>query len=729
MKVNAIDLSAKLLATENITVVRSRVRTASFDIKSRVLTLPQWKEMSPLVEGMLVGHEVGHALYTDETYLEPIIENRKMMSYMNVLEDVRIEKLIKRKYPGIRKTMNEGYKELNEKDFFGVSKTPNLDTLNLIDRINLYFKAGYSCGVKFSQEEKVFVLRAEQTESPDDVIQLANDVYAFSKEQAEKRAQERKNTKNELDEADDEEELEQLEDLDDLESDFMDDSEMEDSNEKTDDEDDGFDKYEQPDAGRGRTELTQDQKDELLAQKMQQEVEEELESKTEKVFSEKLEELADESTEYNYYQLDEQYVFDPIVGFKQILSETKTIEEHYSERDKKEYEKFNLESGRVVNYLIKEFEMRKSATLYKRAQQSKIGSLDMKKIWSYKLNDDLFKRVMTMPKGKNHGMIFLLDWSGSMDAVLDDTVKQVISLAMFCQRAQIPYQVFAFSSQYQVCKTDEMQMKMRDKRQAYYSQDKVLSNAATDFALLEFFSSKMSNVEFNTMVRRLINHRNLRYVDSNDYGTGGTPLNEALGYMVNYIAQFIKTNSVEKMSLITLTDGEGGALQAGSRYSLDEYRHDRSTEYKKINMKHFLQDPVTKKTYELSRYSNYQTEAILRMIKDRYNVNSVGFYICRNARRDLAQAVKTNIPGFTGSEYNMVDIMRREFRENGFASIKNTGRDDLFIVPQNKLIVEDGEMVVDETQNARQIARNFSKMMAGRKTSRVLLNQFIGYVA
>ena len=730
MKVNAIDLSAKLLATENITVVRSRVRTASFDIKSRVLTLPQWKEMSPLVEGMLVGHEVGHALYTDETYLEPIIENRKMMSYMNVLEDVRIEKLIKRKYPGIRKTMNEGYKELNEKDFFGVSKTPNLDTLNLIDRINLYFKAGYSCGVKFSQEEKVFVLRAEQTESPDDVIQLANDVYAFSKEQAEKRAQERKNNKNELDEADDEEELEQLEDLDDLESDFMDDSEMEDSNEENDDEDDGFDKYEQPDAGRGRTELTQDQKDELLAQKMQQEVEEELESKTEKVFSEKLEELADESTEYNYYQLDEQYVFDPIVGFKQILSETKTIEEHYSEHDKKEYEKFNLESGRVVNYLIKEFEMRKSATLYKRAQQSKIGSLDMKKIWSYKLNDDLFKRVMTMPKGKNHGMIFLLDWSGSMDPVLDDTVKQVISLAMFCQRAQIPYQVFAFSSQYQVCKTDEMQMKMRDKRQSYYSQHKVLSNATTDFALLEFFSSKMSNVEFNTMVRRLINHRNLRYVDSNDYGTGGTPLNEALGYMVNYIAQFIKTNSVEKMSLITLTDGEGGALQAGSRYSLDEYRHDRSaTEYKKINMKHFLQDPVTKKTYELSRYSNYQTEAILRMIKDRYNVNSVGFYICRNARRDLEQAVKCNLPGFTGSTYNMVDIMRREFRDNGFASIKNTGRDDLFIVPQNKLIVEEGEMVVDEKQNARQIARNFSKMMAGRKTSRVLLNQFIGYVA
>jgi hypothetical protein len=353
----------------------------------------------------------------------------------------------------------------------------------------------------------------------------------------------------------------------------------------------------------------------------------------------------------------------------------------------------------------------------------------MKKVWSYKLNDDLFKRVMTMPKGKNHGMIFLLDWSGSMDAVLDDTVKQVISLAMFCQRAQIPYQVFAFSSQYTICKTDALGMKLNDKRRAHYSQDKLLSNASTDFALLEFFSSKMSNVEFNTMVRRLINHRNLRYVDGNDYGTGGTPLNEALSYMVNYIGKFITSNSIEKMSLITLTDGEGGALQGGSRYSLEEYRVDYAPEYKKIQQKHFLQDPVTKKTYPLSRYSSYQTEAILRMIKDRYNVNSVGFYICRNARRDLAQAVKTNIPGFTGSEYNMVDIMRRDFRDQGFASIKNTGRDDLFIVPQNKLIVEEGEMIVDEKQNARQIARNFGKMMAGRKTSRVLLNQFIGYVA
>ena len=60
------DLSAKLLATENVSVVRASVRTASFDIKSRVLTLPIWKDMTPEIEDMLIGHETGHALFTTD---------------------------------------------------------------------------------------------------------------------------------------------------------------------------------------------------------------------------------------------------------------------------------------------------------------------------------------------------------------------------------------------------------------------------------------------------------------------------------------------------------------------------------------------------------------------------------------------------------------------------------------------------------------------------------------
>ena len=131
----------------------------------------------------------------------------------------------------------------------------------------------------------------------------------------------------------------------------------------------------------------------------------------------------------------------------------------------------------------------------------------------------------------------------------------------------------------------------------------------------------------------------------------------------------------------------------------------------------------------VDRNGTTQTEAILRLIKDRYDVNSVGFYICRNARGELSGAIRNNLAGFTGNLDIMVDTMRKEFKENGFASIKNTGRDDLFIVPQNKLTFEDTDIVVEEKQNARQIARMFTKQMNGQRTSRVLLNQFIGYVA
>ena len=181
------NLSARLLATENISVVRANTVTASFDIKSRVLTLPMWNDMTPEIEDMLVGHEVGHALYTGEKYMDPIIENPKMKSYLNVLEDVRIEKLIKRKYPGLRKRMSDGYKQLNERDFFGVKKVASMEALILIDKINLYYKAGYACGVTFSPEEKMFVVRAERTETIEDVIQLAKEVYEFSKQQIEER--------------------------------------------------------------------------------------------------------------------------------------------------------------------------------------------------------------------------------------------------------------------------------------------------------------------------------------------------------------------------------------------------------------------------------------------------------------------------------------------------------------------------------------------------------------
>ena len=101
MNKNAKSYLAKLLATENISVEHKKVQTAYFDVKSRLLVLPIWKDMNEDITDLLIAHEVGHALFTPQSGWEDSIVKRKIpKSFLNVLEDARIEKLIKRKYRG-----------------------------------------------------------------------------------------------------------------------------------------------------------------------------------------------------------------------------------------------------------------------------------------------------------------------------------------------------------------------------------------------------------------------------------------------------------------------------------------------------------------------------------------------------------------------------------------------------------------------------------------------------
>lgn len=744
MEMKASDLSARLLATENLSVIRAKSRTASFDIKSRVLTLPMWKDMTPEIEDMLIGHEVGHALYTEYKYMEPIQENPKMMGYLNILEDVRIEKLIKRKYPGLRKRMNEGYKQLNDRDFFGIKSVPSLDGLLLIDKINLYFKAGFQCGVKFTPEEKEFVNRAERTETIEEVIQLAHDVYAFSKQQAEERKERMKNENPQ--DVEENEENTICGDLD-IDTDMN-------GNWNTEDEEDA-----DGDISKDLDPYKENGLDETFSDEHKQEDDEtNLESQTERVFRSKLEDLADENTEYKYWEFDTDYDYDPIVGYKKILNETISPEEwnqsdqhvyitrnmtteekiKYCDKMNKDFVSFKTESTRTVNYLVKEFEMKKSATLYKRARVSKIGSLDMRKLYAYKLKDDLFKRVTSIPQGKNHGMIMLVDWSGSMNEVLIDTMKQVVNLAMFCNRIQVPYRVLAFTTEYKEYLDRQLRENNKEaweknnnekhnKVLEKYTQGDIL-RTVDGFHLLELFSNKMNTSEFNSMTKRVVDGR---FLWNKGYNTGGTPLNEGLVWIYHKLGEYIKNNSIEKMTFITLTDGDGRELRTygGRLYLEDKYPVRKGNEYKLIKIKNLIRDSITQKTYELDYLAHGQTNTILRMIKDRYNVSLVGFHICKNHKGQLRQFLHSSLPGFRGDHISVIDAWRKDFRANGFASIANTGRDELFLIPQASTAIQEGELDVHADANAKSIAKNFGKFLNVKKTSRILLNRFVSLVA
>ena len=141
---------AKLLATEDIVVEHKRVDSAQFNVRTRVLIFPLWEKASNNVYDMLVGHEVGHALFTpdEDWWLEYDIPQQ----FVNVVEDARIEKLMKRKYMGIAKSFYKGYTELHQQDFFEVANE-DIDTFNLADRANLPFKLGSILPISFSTPE------------------------------------------------------------------------------------------------------------------------------------------------------------------------------------------------------------------------------------------------------------------------------------------------------------------------------------------------------------------------------------------------------------------------------------------------------------------------------------------------------------------------------------------------------------------------------------------------
>ena len=102
---------AKLLATENLTIQHKKISTAAFDPKNRVLYCPIWQDMSGDMYDLLMGHEVGHALDTPSDGWHDAIHSmgKNYKGFLNVVEDARIEKRQKRRYPGLRSSFFKCY--------------------------------------------------------------------------------------------------------------------------------------------------------------------------------------------------------------------------------------------------------------------------------------------------------------------------------------------------------------------------------------------------------------------------------------------------------------------------------------------------------------------------------------------------------------------------------------------------------------------------------------------
>ena len=421
---------AKLLATENLTVEHRKVSTACFDVDKRLLILPIWKTASSTVYDLLVGHEVGHALYTPNEDFSSAPKD-----FVNVLEDARIERMMKVTYPGLRRSFFVGYRELWEQDFFGV-KNDDPKTLSLIDRINLYFKGNPN--IPFADEEMVWVNRAEKTKTFQEVIDLAKELYEFCSQKQENK--EDMNMPPLPESSDGQQSPDQT---------------IEDSSEELDEEKDSTESDPEKDHRKDRSADDADLETPSYQGGGQCD---ETKSVTDEALSQALETLVDDNAkEWVYLSIPDPKVEDYIVPFQEAQN---NLHNHFYDETRDSgwaeyvqyavdhYNSFKKDTQKTVNYLCKQFEMKKSADEYRRAATAKTGVIDTNKLHTYKYNDDIFKKVTVIPEGKNHGLVMYLDWSGSMQSQLLDTLKQTYNLIWFCKKSGIPFRVYAFQSGY-----------------------------------------------------------------------------------------------------------------------------------------------------------------------------------------------------------------------------------------------------------------------------------------
>ena len=722
--VSSKSILAKLLASEDITVIHGAdAPTASFDVKNRVLTLPCWTNMSNSLYDMLVGHEVSHALYTPNSdsdgwfQIEALAKALDMPAstvklYANVVEDARIERMIKAKFPGLRRDFIDSYQDLMERDLFGIAGT-DINTLPLIDRLNLEFKCGIHTGleVPFTTEERtLWVDRMAGTKTWSDVMDLVRDLLESEGVQNEEQEQQEPEQGTDGPQGDDE----QQQDEDGPEA------------ERKTPAESGDQEQDSPESESGTGEASDDDADETSEDDSN-------ETGTSKSASmdapkpmtnEKLEEnIADQHQKEPSRWETPQTVLLPTCDLDHVIVTGKEIygmlytqcanNPHWA-KFAQESREFISNSRSVVNILAKRFEMKKAADAHKRTMIAKTGTLDTVKMMNYKWSEDVFRKNTIVREGKNHGLVMFIDWSGSMAECFSETMEQLVQLVLFCKKVNIPFEVYGFSSQaadtFRGADRNATGTKCWDdaKENGYGGFNGIFSQ----FSLLNIFSSKMNKREFDAaLIGAMYIGSAMRDYDAPIPGAlrlGGTPLDEAIAASLQIIPAFQTANRVQIVNTIFLTDGVSNSCKIGSNDSI-----------------------LVKGKRLPKRVEKRSTTTVLtELLRETTGTRTIGMFL------EPSNKLRSCNSYFTGSQYNSpsweeLANLQDEFKKNGFLTANNKhGNDEQFIIKANKRVSnKTGLDKLPEDATITRIKNAFIKGSSQKMASRLMLNQFIDIIA
>ena len=729
---------ARLLAKENITVTHGNMRTAYFDVKNRVLGLPTWKDRGQDVTDMLIGHEVGHALYTPQTAIEDFRSECGNIPFdvCNIVEDIRIERMIKDTYPGLPRVFKKAYTILVENDFFSLAGK-DIASLKFIDRLNLRGKIGDIANIPLDPDEELIYQKCLAAETFQDVLDICKEITSDKNDQPEDASQPESEEGEESTDSEDSE----GEDSTDSEDSDGEDSDGEDS---TDENNDSDSDSESSDAEASSDEIKSDDNAEASGDDTEgsgdsnlngEQAGDDFVSETLQDFEDSIEKDVEMPSENGYMPVilpRRAYVYDKLISYKELAADRgdaiQNIDSN-AKRMKVEYPDMTFLDGaafstaliaikkktsKKVGILVREFERRKASFQYSRSQESRTGVIDTAKLHSYKLTDEIFLSKSIIADAKSHGMIFLIDYSGSMSSVLEDVIEQTLNLVEFCKKVGIPFDVYSFTNAYHTSYDGEITPTINE-------------IDLSDVILIHQLSSSMSKSVYTEATNNLWAQYWLKSVGysrtvvcSKYERLGGTPLDAVLTMMYTIVKDFIAKHNVQKTMFVTLTDGDSNRVNVKSD-SLGL-------------MKSNLRVQLGNSTALVNSYRG--TEDFTKLIGTIPTVTTLGFFLpC--SMQSLSYKFRTSVAsGFVSRSSEKYKKAVKDHKRDGFVEFLDTQGYDSYFILSPDLKIEDEEFTYESNDSIATskkaqsaLAKEFSKHHIESKKSRVLMGRIAMKVA
>ena len=601
--------------------------------------------------------------------------------------------------------------------------------------------------VFFTGEEEKMVEKVKNVESWDDVVKVANEIYAYSKdEQADMP---------ELQDFD----FDNLEEFEDESGDDSDSANDGDADEEGTGDDEG------KGSGKESEQESEAEKEKAKEFRVNNEKESnvsmddqfEPRCETDEAFRQNESMLLDEkSKDYVYVTFPKADLNKIVTPYKRVHSlmekswkEQLNANLHTEADVQKLIREFKNKNEKYISLLAKEFEMKKAAKAFSKIKISDTGDIDINKIATYQFDDNIFRKVMMVPKGKSHGLILLLDYSGSMSQNMSGSIEQVLVLAMFCRKVNIPFHVYSFGDSFTMWKRDNESSDDSDMN-AMFS-EKPGEIRMRSVLLREYLNSKMGNAEFSKCLKNMLMlkasyddknqwHKQSRFFRPDSEQLSNTPLSQAICAMKDVMLNFRKVNNLDLSSLVIVHDGEADQV---SYYMPTVAENDSpyGKMFETYNTNIVFMDPKIKFEYRVKEEENRNRDYVMQATMDwfRKSTNSkvFGFFLTPGTGRNLQGAIINKYYDKNGKTlyqnkalWEEAKELTKELKTNKALVSNNPGYDKFFFILGGKeLNTEMDEIEVQGKVTTNKLKNAFMKYNKKRQVNRIIVSKFIEGIA